>query len=313
MPARTVVALLYEGVRGLDVAGPLEVFAEAGKVCGRGGYRLLTASGGGRPVRASNGLTLVSDCDLWAAPSPHTLVVPGGAAGAADAEVLSWLWQTAPSVRRIMSVCTGAFVLAQAGLLAGRRATTHWASCDALAERFPDVDVDPEPLFVRDGNVATSGGVASGIDLALALVEDDHGRETALAVARRLTTYLRRPGSQAQFSGHPVAGLARRRPVRDVQRWITEHPAGNLSVDALARRANLSTRQFARTFLAEVGMPPGRYVERVRLEAARRMLEESAVGVEEVARACGFGVPETMRRVFLRTLGMPPAEYRRRF
>lgn len=223
-----------------------------------------------------------------------------------------------------MSVCTGAILLAEAGLLDGRRATTHWAYCDKLARDHPSVEVDPDPIYVRDGHVATSAGVTAGIDLALALVEEDLGREFALGIARHLVVFLRRPGNQAQFSAQLAAQTARREPLREVQlgapptplrQWgrITEHPGGDLSVETLAARARLSPRHFARAFQAETGMTPGRYVDRVRLEHARRLLEDTSDGVEEISRACGYGTPEAMRRAFVKALGTAPAEYRRRF
>ena len=213
----------------------------------------------------------------------------------------------------LASVCTGAFLLAEAGLLTGRTVTTHWQRCDDLAAQYPDLSVDPDPIHVKDGNLATSAGITAGIDLALALVEDDLGRDAALAVARQLVVFLRRPGSQSQFSAQLAAQVADRQPLRDVQQWIAEHPAADLSVEALAARATLSPRQFARAFAAETGLPPGRYVDLARLEAARRHLEDTGVGVEQAARACGYGTPEAMRRAFIRALGVSPAEYRRRF
>jgi transcriptional regulator GlxA family with amidase domain len=242
-----------------------------------------------------------------------TVVVPGGNNGAGDPEVTGWLKRHGDGARRVTSVCTGAFLLAEAGLLTGRRATTHWAYAGELARRFPDVRVDAEPIHVRDGNVLTSAGVTAGIDLALALVEEDIGRAAALAVARHLVVFLRRPGSQAQFSAQLRAQSASREPLREVQHWINEHPAADLSVDTLAARAGLSPRQFARAFTAETGVTPGRHVAAIRLEAARRMLEDSGRGVEQVARACGYGNPETMRRAFVKALGIPPASYRTRF
>ena len=204
-------------------------------------------------------------------------------------------------------------MLAEAGLLAGKRVTTHWAYCDELAAKYPDLTVDPDPIFIRDGNLITSAGVTAGIDLALALIEEDIGRAMALTVARHLVVFLRRPGSQSQFSAQLQAQTATRKPIRQVQQWITEHPAEDLTIEALALRANLSPRQFARAFAAEVGLTPGRYVDKVRIEAARRCLEDSADGIEEAARACGYGTPEAMRRAFVKTLGVSPAEYRRRF
>ncbi|MGW1927595.1 GlxA family transcriptional regulator, partial [Streptomyces massasporeus] len=214
---------------------------------------------------------------------------------------------------RLVSVCTGALLLAEAGLLDGHRATTHWVACDHMARRYPEVEVDPDPIFVRDGRLSTSAGVTAGIDLSLALVEEDLGRDVALTVARHLVVFLRRPGNQAQFSVQLAAQTARREPLRDLQQWIAEHPDGDLSVESLAARARLSPRHFARAFQAETGTTPGCYVDRVRLEHARRLLEETSRGVEEVARASGYGTPEAMRRAFARTLGTAPADYRRRF
>lgn len=319
MAPHTVLILVLDGVQSLDVTGPLEVFAGANRyLAGRGrdgpAYRITVASPGGAAVRTSSGLTLVPDGDLAAAAAPHTLVVPGGdGTRSGNEEVAAWLRRLAPAAQRITSVCTGAFLLARAGLLAGRRVTTHWAYADALQRQFPDVTVDPEPIYVRDGAFVTSAGVTAGIDLALALVEEDVGRDAALAVARNLVVFLRRPGGQSQFSAQLRAQLARRPAVREVQHWISERPAADLSVDSLAARAGLSPRQFARSFTAETGVTPGRYVDRVRLEAARRELEDGGHGVEQVARNCGYGTPEAMRRAFIRALGVSPAGYRQRF
>jgi transcriptional regulator GlxA family with amidase domain len=309
-----VLIVLFDGVQSLDVTGPLEVFAGAGAAAGHAAYEITTASVGGAPVRTGSGLTIGPDLDLRDAGTPHTVIVPGGPGSRTPApELVSWLRHTAAGAERIVSVCTGAFLLAEAGLLRGRRATTHWANCARLAERYPDVTVMPEPIFVRDGNVATSAGVTAGIDLALTLVEDDHGREVALRVARQLVVFLRRPGNQTQFSAQLRAQVAQREPLREVQRWIAEHPGDDLSVDALAGRARLSPRQFARAFTAETGTPPGRYVDRVRLEAARRLLEDTRDGVEQISRRCGYHTPEAMRRAFQQALQVSPAEYRRRF
>ncbi|MFI7382274.1 GlxA family transcriptional regulator [Streptomyces sp. NPDC049813] len=316
MPPRTVLVVLFDGVQSLDVTGPVEVFAGASLAAGPAahGYRLCTASLDGAPVRTSSGLTLVPDRALADAPAPHTVLVPGGqGTRRPDPRLTDWLRANAPAAGRIVSVCTGALLLARAGLLDGRRATTHWKYCALLARDHPEVEVDPDPVFVRDGNVATSAGVTAGIDLALALVEEDHGREIALTVARHLVVFLRRPGNQAQFSAQLAAQTARREPLREVQQWITEHPGADLSVQALAARARLSPRHFARAFQAETGLTPGKYVERVRVEHARRLLEDTRDGVEEISRAGGYGTPEAMRRAFLKTLGTSPAEYRRRF
>ncbi|MEV0281930.1 GlxA family transcriptional regulator [Streptomyces sp. NPDC050610] len=311
----SVLIVLFDGVQSLDVTGPLEVFAGARGYADRpDAYRIRTASLDGAPVRTSSGLALTPDTALDGVRTPDTLLVPGGqGTRAPDPRLVDWLRRRAPAAGRIVSVCTGALLLAEAGLLDGHRVTTHWAECAALAARYPAVRVDPEPIFVRDGRVATSAGITSGIDLALALVEDDLGRDAALAIARHLVVFLRRPGNQTQFSAQLAAQTAKRRPLRDVQQWITEHPGADLSVETLARRANLSPRHFARAFQAETGVAPGRYVDQVRLETARRLLEDTDDGIEEISRACGYGTPEAMRRAFLRTVGTAPAEYRRRF
>ncbi|WP_306335812.1 GlxA family transcriptional regulator [Streptomyces sp. KL118A] len=316
MAQRIVLVVLFDDVQSLDVTGPVEVFTGAGLCTAdpRSGYLVRTASLDGGPVRTSSGLTLVPDFALADAPEPHTLLVPGGqGTRGQDPELTGWLRENGPRAERLVSVCTGAIRLAEAGLLEGRRATTHWAYCDRLARDHPGIEVDPDPIYVRDGHVATSAGVTAGIDLALALVEEDLGREVALTVARHLVVFLRRPGNQAQFSVQLAAQTARREPLREVQQWITEHPADDLSVDALAARARLSPRHFARAFQADTGLTPGKYVERVRVEHARRLLEDTSDGVEEISRACGYGTPEAMRRAFVKLLGAAPAEYRRRF
>ncbi|MFE1485920.1 GlxA family transcriptional regulator [Streptomyces sp. JUS-F4] len=310
---RTVLVVLFDGVQSLDVSGPMEVFSGASRSPGVS-YDLRTASLDGRPVRSTSGLTLVPDSSLADAPAPHTLLVPGGQGTRGSQPGLTgWLREHAPRAERLVSVCTGALLLAEAGLLDGHRVTTHWYYCERLARDYPAVEVDPEPIFVRDGRLATSAGVTAGIDLALALVEEDHGRDLALTIARHLVVFLRRPGNQAQFSAQLSAQTARREPLREVQHWIAQHPDADLGVDALAARARLSPRHFARAFRSETGTTPGRYVERVRLEHARRLLEDTADGVERIARASGYGTPEAMRRAFVKTLATAPAEYRRRF
>jgi transcriptional regulator GlxA family with amidase domain len=335
--ARHVVVLLFDGVQSLDVTGPIEVFAAARRLLdgdhreSRGGerpppgdvhspspaYEIHTLSADGASVRTPSGLTLVPDGSLLDAPEQiDTLVVPGGRgarAASADAGLVEWVAEVSARSRRTASVCTGAFVLAAAGLLDGRRATTHWASAAALARLHPRVDVDPDPIFVRDGSVWTSAGVTAGMDLALALVEDDHDRDVALQIARHLVLFLRRPGSQSQFSATLAAQEPARAPLREVQRSILDDVAGDHAVETMAARAHMSPRHFARAFRAETGVTPARYVERVRLEAARRRLEDTTEPIARVAVACGFGTAETMRRAFLRALDVGPAEYRRRF
>jgi transcriptional regulator GlxA family with amidase domain len=320
---RNIVIVVYPGVQSLDVTGPLEVFVGAEQLivaAGRSerGYRVVVASlEGARPLSTSSGLEIVPGASLAEAPGTiDTLIVAGGAGAddaSADAALLAWLATAAPCARRVASVCTGAFVLAAAGLLDGRRATTHWAAAAELAKRYPAVEVDSEPIYLRDGPVWTSAGVTAGMDLALALVEEDLGREVALTIARHLVLFLRRPGNQSQFSATLAAQQPDREPLRDVQRYVLEHVAEDLSVQELAARAHMSARNFARAFSAETGITPGRYVERVRLEAARRALEDTSQPIATVAATCGFGTGETMRRAFLRALGVAPAEYRRRY
>ncbi|MEU0833893.1 GlxA family transcriptional regulator [Streptomyces sp. NPDC056231] len=313
MTQRSVLVVLFDGVQSLDVTGPMEVFAGASRFPDVT-YELRTASLDGEPVRTSVGLTLVPDGSLAAAEPPHTLLVPGGQGTRhPDPALVDWLRTHAPRSERLVSVCTGALLLAAAGLLDGHRVTTHWVVAEHLARAYPAVEVDPDPIFVRDGKLATSAGVTAGIDLSLALVEEDFGRQVALTVARHLVVFLRRPGNQAQFSAQLTAQTADREPLREVQHWITEHLDDDLSVDALAARARLSPRHFARAFRTETGMTPGRYVDRVRLEHARRLLEDTTDGVAGISRTCGYGTPEAMRRAFVKALGTAPAEYRRRF
>jgi transcriptional regulator GlxA family with amidase domain len=260
---------------------------------------------------------------LWCARTLHevrgpldTFVVAGGVGTVdvvQDSTVIEAVRRLAPQTRRMSSVCTGAFVLAEAGLLDGRRATTHWGSCDLLARRYPAVHVDPDPIFVRDANTWTSAGVTAGIDMALAMVEDDLGREAALAVARRFVVFLKRPGGQSQFSALLAGQFAEQPPLRDLQVWVAEHLADDLTVEHLAAQVAMSPRNFSRAFRREVGVTPARFVERVRVEAARRRLEDSLASVDEIAVACGFGTAETMRRTFLRVLRVTPSDYRNRF
>ena len=320
--AGRVVFVIYPGVTALDLVGPHEVFTAAAQVARFTGgepdtYRVEVAAAEPGPLRTTRGLTVVADRSLASIRGAiDTLIVVGGeGAGraASDPALVGWVARAARRSRRVASVCTGAFVLAAAGVLDGRRATTHWRSCDELARRFPNVTVDPDPIFVRDGNVWTSAGVTAGMDLALALVADDLGRDVALRVARQLVMYVQRPGGQSQFSAHLSAPVAERDPLRDVQAWIAEHPEADHSVGRLATRAAMSPRHFARLFRAETGSTPAVYVERVRVETARRLLETTSLPVDGVADACGFGTVETMRRAFARRIGASPTEYRERF
>ena len=317
VPARDVVLVVFPGLQGLDLLGPAEVFAAANQEVGHSAYRLRVASTSPGPTPSSSGVAIVAAESIAAIRGPiDTLVVVGGDGtygAVADKRLVQHVARLARRARRVTSVCSGAFVLAQAGLLEGRRATTHWRVCDLLARSFPGVQVDPEPIYVRDGNVYTSAGVTAGMDLALALVEEDLGSDVALAIARRFVMFLRRPANQSQFSAVLQAQAAQHDGIRAAQHHVAEHPDADCSVAALARVALMSERSFARAFTAEVGVTPARYVEGVRVETARRLLEDSDDGVEAVAAAAGFGTAETMRRTFLRLVRTTPTEYRRRF
>jgi transcriptional regulator GlxA family with amidase domain len=311
---RRIVLVSFPGVLGLDLVGPAEVFSTAGRM--RPDAYAVEIVSGAAAHRTSSGL------GLTAAPLPRrtadidTVVVPGGA-GVADAEedseLVGWLSRAAADARRVASVCTGAFLLARAGVLDGKRATTHWASCSTLARRHPSVDVVSDPIFVRDGDVYTSAGVTAGMDLALALVEEDLGPEVALEVARWHVMFMKRPGGQSQFSASLAGQLTEPGPLREVQEWIADNLDADLSVPALAARAHMSERNFARVFQREVGTTPARYVEGLRVERARIALSDGTQPVDAVARNCGFGTATTMRRAFERRLRIRPSDYRARF
>jgi transcriptional regulator GlxA family with amidase domain len=313
---RRIVIVAFPGVQSLDVSGPAEAFSIATRHH-RADYVIRVVTPDGEAARATSGLTLLPDgavADVRGA--IDTLLIAGGEGvfdAARDERLLAWVRRASRRSRRTASVCTGALLLAHAGLLDGRRATTHWAYCDGMAARFPRVTVERDPIFVRDGNVATSAGVTAGMDLALALIEEDHGAQAALATARSLVLFVRRPGGQSQFSTALAAQPARRAPLRELQAWILGHLDEDLTVPALAGRVHMSERNFARAFRAETGLTPAAYVEAARVERARRELETTDLGVEAVAARCGFGTVETMRRAFARRLGVNPAAYRARF
>ena len=312
---RRVVIVVYPGVQTLDVTGPAEVL-RAASLLRPPGYEVTVAAMESEPLATST-VSFVPDARLEDCGGPiDTLLVAGGSgtrAAEEDERLVSWIAEAAARSRRVASVCTGAFLLAKAGVLDGRRATTHWAYCAALARRYPAVTVEPDPIFVRDGNVATSAGVTAGMDLALALVVEDLGREVALEAARHLVVFLQRPGGQAQFSAQLAAQVADRAPLRELQAWIPDHLDEDLTVPALARRACMSHRNFARAFRRETGMTPGAYVESARVERARIALETGDLPVEAIAQQAGFGTVETMRRAFRRQVGVSPADYRTRF
>jgi len=316
---RRVVILMYPRARELDVAGLVDVFASANTLLPEDRrYAIEFASTERKPeFDGMYGMRMRA--------SPHfsriegeidTLLIPGGIgieAGRSKPALLEWIRGRATTTRRVGSVCVGAFLLAEAGLLDGRRATTHWAFAKQLAMEFPTVKVDPDPIWIKDGNLYSSAGATSGIDLSLALVEEDHGRKIALEVARMLVVFLCRPGNQAQFSVSLKEQTTENRPLRDLQVWMLDHIAEDLSIPALAARAAMSERNFQRVFTREMGKSPAQYVDEIRIEAVRRKLERSTQSLEEIASACGFGSADVMGRSFARRLSVTPAEYRARF
>ncbi len=312
---RRVAIVVFPGVQSLDVTGPHEVFAQAAGSPPAYTVEILASEAG--PIACSSGMQMLPDGTIGGVRGGiDTLIVAGGVgtpAAMGDRRLVAWLRRMAPRVRRLASVCSGTFLLAEAGLLDGRRATTHWQVCEQLARRYPRVTVERDPIFVRDGGVYTSAGVTAGMDLALALVEEDLGRTVALRVARQLVLFLRRPGGQSQFSAQLALQAADRQPLRELQAWIADHLADDLSVPSLAGQVAMSERNFSRVFARGSGCTPARFVERARVEGARRRLEESSEGVETIAAACGYASAEVMRRAFVRLLGVPPLAYRGRF
>ncbi|MEU6180114.1 GlxA family transcriptional regulator [Streptomyces coeruleorubidus] len=313
MTDRRIVFVVFDGFQPLDLTGPHEVFRSAGDA-----YACEVVAPRAGPVRSGSGLLVHAEhgvADLDPA-GIDTLVVVGGRGvdrARQDEALVSWIAAAAAGARRVASVCSGVFLLAAAGLLDGRRVTTHWAREGQLAREHPEVRVDCEPIFVRDGRVWTSAGVTAGMDLALALVEDDLGREVAHAVARQLVLFLRRPGGQSQYSVALWSRQPATDPVRAAVAAIHADPSARHDIAGLAAHAGLSPRHLQRRFTAELGVPPAAYVERVRVEAAQRALTEGDESVEAIARRYGFGTAETLRRTFHRRLGIAPSDYRARF
>jgi transcriptional regulator GlxA family with amidase domain len=323
---RLIVVLAFEGVQLLDVAGPVQTFASANEIAQAASgvpYRIVVASRHGGPIRTSSGLPLLTE------PVPRavgkacidTLIIPGGPGvheALKDRWTVDWVHSQFSTARRVASVCTGAFLLAETGLLKGRRATTHWKSCNRLQERYPDIRVDRDPIYVREGRIWTSAGVTAGIDLSLALIEEDLGRSLAMQVARNLVVFLNRPGGQSQFSAPLEAQAAAAdgnapNHFAPLHGWIAEHLTGDLRVERLAEQAGMSPRTFARIYAAKMGVTPARMVEKIRVEAVRRILEETNTPIKRIATECGFGKEERLRRAFARQVGTTPAEYRARF
>ncbi|WEK38389.1 MAG: GlxA family transcriptional regulator [Candidatus Pseudobacter hemicellulosilyticus] len=307
----------------LDVAGPLEVFTRAAEyvthqlAAPKQSYITHVLSvDEERVVTTSSGLPIICEGSLSSINYPIDTILFAGRGSYRNnipAELLQWLKKNTRKIRRIGSICAGAFILAEAGLLNGRRATTHWQVCDQLAKAYPAIKVEKDPIYVKDGNIYTSAGISTGIDLALALVEEDHGRDVAVMIARLLVLYLKRPGNQSQFSNILQHQLADHQPVQSVQAWIMQNLDQDLSVELLAEKAAMSPRNFARVFTKKTGVTPAKYVEQVRLETARRRLEETHLSIEDISDEIGVGSADSLRRLFLRHLKTTPTDYRRSF
>lgn len=316
---RRVVFLAFPNVVLLDLTGPWEVFSLANTLAEFEvpPYQLELVSGDGAPTLSAGGITMVSHrAAANCRGAIDTLIVPA-AESMTDDDALSKasrvVKRLAGRSRRIVSICAGAFFLAEAGLLDGRKATTHWRGSEELARRYPEIEVQADSIYVRDGNTYTSAGVTAGIDLALALVEEDLGRAMALECARQLVVFMRRPGGQSQFSATLESQDVEQNSIRELIAWATDHPSADLSVEALAERIHMSLRNFSRVFRREVGQTPAAFVEKLRVEAARRHLEETNHSLETVATRCGFGSADSMRRSFHRVMKVAPSDYRRRF
>jgi transcriptional regulator GlxA family with amidase domain len=318
---KKIVMLSLPQAHGVDVMGPLEAFGIASRMLeetsGRRGYESeLVTNSSDLVIPTSSGVRINAHRHYGQVRGKiDTLLIAGGptARGPSDPALLAWIRRMAGQTRRVCSICTGAFLLANAGLLNGRRATTHWRFVESFARTHPGVLWDPNPIWVQDGNIYTSAGSTAGMDLTLALIGEDYGGALALAVARHMVIFLRRPGSQAQFSVALSAQAAERKSVQELQAWIAENLAKNLSVEVLAERAAMSTRNFARVFARELGNTPARYVEQARVEAARTQLASTDDGVERIASRCGFSSAELLRRCFLRHFKIAPSQYRKHF
>ena len=315
---KTVVLLALPGVQLLDVAGPLDVFAEANVQASQTVYKLLIAAAWPGPITSSSGVRLMPDriIDRDIDESIDTLLIagcPNAAETPLSGLVASWLKRRAPRARRFGSVCSGAFFLAEAGLLDGRRVTTHWAVAEQLAARYPSVKVEPDAIQISDGKLRTAAGVTAGLDLALALVEEDLGRSIAMKVASQLVMFFKRPGGQMQYSRKGEAVPVGRAALQELQRWVAANPALDHSVASLAGRMELSSRHFARLFRNEVGATPAAWVDEARVSAARSLLEKGTEAPKQVASHCGFKDADILRRAFVRRVGVTPAEYRKRF
>jgi transcriptional regulator GlxA family with amidase domain len=322
---KKLVMLSVPPAQGVDVIGPLEAFGIASRMLeestGKRGYETeLVTNATDLVLPTSSGVRMMahrhySQVKGHGKDKVDTLLIAGGAGtrGPRDSALLAWLCRIAKQARRVCSICTGAFLLADAGLLNGKRATTHWRFVASFARRHPLVSWDPNPIFVRDGSIYTSAGITAGMDLSLALIEEDYGSALALDVARHMVIFLRRPGSQAQFSVALSAQAAERKSLQELQVWIAENLGRDLSVEALAARVAMSARNFARVFVRELGRTPARYVEQARIEAARAQLAATDDSVDQIATRCGFSSAELLRRSFVRQFKVAPSQYRKHF
>jgi len=319
---QSVLIIVPAGGMLFEAAGIVDILMQANRLKSKDSHKQLyqvtiAATQPHRVVQGFSGMSLLADCrlsDLDPRQRRDTIIVTGRAQTEEEGTgVADWVRRAAPRVRRVVSVCGGAFLLAQSGLLDGRRATTHWRLLDMLQSRFPKVKVEKGPIYVQDGSIWTSAGVSAGFDLTLALVEDDHGFTLARDVAQDLVMFLRRPGGQSQFSRYLLNQAKNPSPIRDLQSWILEHLARDLSVEKLADRVAMSPRNFTRVFTRETGTTPAKYIEEARLDAARQRLEQGSEGIEQVAATTGFGNSLNLRRVFERNLQLTPTEYRHRF
>lgn len=308
----------------LDIAGPLEVFSKANDYIHdyipniEKPYALhVITTQTSKIVNTSSGLPIISEGTLKSINYEVDTVLVAGNHNAPKnriyQETLNWLSEQSTTIRRVGSICAGAFILAEAGILNDKRATTHWRVCDKLAKCYPNVKVESDPIFVKDGNVYTSAGISTGMDLSLALVEEDYGRDLALAVARQLVLFLKRPGNQSQFSIMLTHQTVDHQPIREIQRWVIDHLEEDLTVEILAEKVSMSPRNFARVFLRETGITPAKYIEKLRLETARRRLEETKLTLDEISNECGVGNADALRRLFLRHMKTTPSDYRRSF
>jgi len=317
---RKIAVLAVEDAQLLDVTGPFQCFATANNLTETGHrlpYEPIVVSPQGGPLPTCGGLVVMtrSLADL-AGEEIDTLIVAGGIGtrrAMHDSALIQAIRDWSGRVRRLASVCTGAFLLAETGLLDGRRVATHWRAAEELQRRFPRLEVDPEPIFIQDGAIWTSAGITAGIDLSLALIQDDLGHDLAMRIARQLVVFLKRPGGQAQFSANLEAQIAADPDFAELHAWVRDHLDEELKVERLAEQAGMSARTFARAYAAKAGRTPARMVEAMRIESARRVLEATERPLKQIARDCGFGDEERMRRAFQRRLGVCPLDYRVRF